>query len=61
MISKMTDCEELVPTSNAGEQLSCKVLYLCAWKWDKAVALQEIEDALAKQVRNNAYVVSVVK
>lgn len=57
----MTESGGLVPTSNTGEQLSCKILDLCAWKWDKAVTLQEIKDALAKQVRNDAYVISIIK
>lgn len=61
MISRMTECGGLVPTSNTGKKLSCEILYLCAWKWDKAVTLQKIEDALAEQVRNNAYVIPVIK
>lgn len=48
-------------TSHAGEQLTSKVLDLTAGERDKSIALQEVEHALTQQIRDNAYMVSVVE
>ena len=69
-IEVMQNCTMLVPiskemlfplTCDTGEQLSCKVLYLCAWKWDKSIALQEVEDTGPEQIRDYTDVVSKVE
>ena len=51
----------LVPTCDAGKQLLCKMLYLTARKRYKCVALQKIKNALAKQIRDYADVISKVE
>ena len=48
-------------TSDTGEKLPGKALYLAARKGHKTIALQKIEDALSKQIRDNANVVAKVK
>lgn len=48
-------------TCNAGEQLLCKMLDLAAGKGHKIIALQEVEDALAEQVGDDADVVPKVE
>jgi hypothetical protein len=52
---------EIVEESDAGEELSRKALYLCAWEGHKSVALQEIEDALAEEICDYAYMISEVE
>lgn len=54
-------CRMAPRTSNAGEQLAGKVLNLAVGEGHKVVALEEVEDALAKQVHNYAYVAAVVE
>jgi len=49
------------PTSNARQQLAGKVLNLAVGEGNKVVALEKVEDALAKQVHNYAYVAAVVE
>ena len=34
---------------------------MCAWEWREGVLLQEVENALAEQIGNNADVVAVVE
>lgn len=48
-------------TSNAGQQLSGKTLYLAAWKWNERIRLEKVEDALPKKIRNDADVVPIIK
>lgn len=48
-------------TCNAGEQLTCKILYLRAWKRYKSISFQEVEHALPEQVRDNADVVAEIE
>lgn len=61
IVSSRTALWKSVPTSNTCKQLPREVLYLRAWERDKTIALEEIKDALAEQVRDDAYVVSVVE
>ncbi len=48
-------------TSNTGQELAGKVLNLAVGKGHKAVALQEIEHALAEKVHDDADVAAVVE
>ena len=48
-------------TSNAGEELSSKALDLTARKGHKSVALEKVEDALAKKVCDDANMITKVK
>lgn len=48
-------------TSNTGEKLPGKALNLTARERHKSVALEEVENALAQQIRDYTYVVSVVE
>lgn len=48
-------------TGYTGEQLSRKLLYVSARKWDKLVALEEIKDALTEQVGDDTNVVPEIK
>ena len=48
-------------TSNTGKELPGKVLNLRARKRHEAVPLQEIKDALPKQICDNAYMISEVE
>lgn len=41
--------------------MSCKVLDLTAWKWDEAISFEEIENALPKQIRYYADMVSKIE
>ena len=41
--------------------MTSKVLDLTAGERDKSIALQEVEHALTQQIRDNAYMVSVVE
>jgi hypothetical protein len=50
-----------VLTRNAGKQLAGKALDLAAGKRHEAVALEEVEDALAEQVGDDADVVAEVE
>ena len=50
-----------VLTCNAGKQLLCKMLDLAAGKGHKIIALQEVEDALAEQVGDDADMVPKVE
>lgn len=52
---------EIVEEGDAGEELSREALYLCAREGHKSVALQKIEDALAKKICDYAYVISEVE
>lgn len=54
-------CRMVPRTSNAGEQLAGKILNLAVGEGHKVVALEEVEDALAKQVHDDAYVAAVVE
>ena len=51
----------VVLTGYAGEQLTCKVLDLAVWEGHKVVALQEVEDALAEEVHDDADVAAVIE
>ena len=48
-------------TCYAGEELSCKTLYLAVRERDITVSFQKIEDALIEEVHDNAYMVLVVE
>lgn len=48
-------------TGNAGEELAGEALDMCMGKGRKLVAFQEVEDALAEQISNNADVISPVE
>jgi len=48
-------------TSNAGEELACKLLDVTAGEGHKRVALQEIKDTLAEEVGDDTDVVSEVE
>lgn len=48
-------------TGNAGEQLTSEALDLAVRKRHKAIALQKVKDALAKEVHNDADVAAIVE
>lgn len=48
-------------TSHTCQKLSGKVLDLAAWEWHKSIRFQEIENALAQQIRYDAYVIPKVE
>ena len=48
-------------TSNAGEKLAGKTLYLAAGERHKTIALEKVEDALTKQICDNAYMIAKVE
>lgn len=48
-------------TSNAGEQLTGKTLYLTARERHKLIAFEEVEYALPKKVGDNTYVVAEIE
>ena len=48
-------------TGDTGEQLAGKVLDLRTWKGYKSVALEEIKDALAQQIRDDTDVIAKIK
>lgn len=50
-----------MPTSNAGEQLPGKALYLTTRKGHELVALEKVKNALTKQIRHNAYMISEIE
>ena len=51
----------LILTGNAGEQLTRKTLDLAVGERDEAVTLEKIEDALVKQIHDDADVAAVIK
>jgi hypothetical protein len=52
---------QVVQEGDTGEQLLCELLDVRAWEWDEAIRLEEVEDALSIEVRDNADVVSEVE
>jgi hypothetical protein len=52
---------EVVQEGNTCEKLACKCLDMSAREWREVVGLQEVEDALAVQVRDDADVVTEVE
>jgi hypothetical protein len=48
-------------TCNAGEQLPGKILDLTVWERNKAISLEEVENALAQQIHDNANMTPIVK
>lgn len=57
----LTSTDEVGLTGDAGEQLSSKALDVCAGKWCECVLLEEVKDALAEQVGDNADMIAVVE
>jgi hypothetical protein len=41
--------------------LTSKTLNLAVWEWNETVSLEEIKDALAKEVHNNADMTPIIK
>lgn len=48
-------------TCNAGKELASKTLDLAVGKGDKSISFQEIENALVKEIHDNADVVAIVE
>ena len=48
-------------TSNAGQELASKTLYLTTWERHELVPLEEIEDTLAEEIGNNTYMIAEVE
>lgn len=48
-------------TCDTSKELTSKLLNVAARKWDELIAFEEIEDALAKQVGDDADVVSEIE
>lgn len=57
----VTKCMGGKLTGDAGEELSCKLLNVTAGERNKLVALQEVKDALAEQVGDDANMIPKVK
>jgi len=57
----MAFCSSKTLTSNTGEKLPRKALYLTVREWNKRVALEEVKDTLSEQIHDDAYMTSIVK
>lgn len=55
------DGRALARTGNASKELSSKVLDLAVRKRHETIALQEVENALAEEVHNNAYMAAIIE
>lgn len=60
-VSPSTKRETETLTCNTGQQLPGKALNLAAWKRHKLIPLEKVENALPKQVGNDAYMVPKIE